>query len=65
MNTWMLILTLHSNGTLKEMEKTTRSIEIGGFSTRADCEKAGDAAGEVFDLKDGKLQNMQIECSEQ
>ena len=62
MSTWILVLNMHVvNAQASEHEKA-QVIEIKGFSTKKDCEKADDAAGHVFMLKKGGLNSLVSEC---
>lgn len=62
MSAWLLILTMYSGTTPEQAEKTAQVIEFKGFSSKADCEKAGEAATEIFMLSKGLPDMIQSEC---
>jgi len=51
---------------LRNHTRTSRenraTIEFKGFSSKADCEKAGEAATEIFMLSKGLPDMIQSEC---
>lgn len=59
---WLLVLDLYMMGAKTESELKLQVIEIKGFSTQMDCEKAGDAAGELFSIRKGEHNGLRIEC---
>jgi signal-transduction protein with cAMP-binding, CBS, and nucleotidyltransferase domain len=59
---WLLILTMYSGTTPEQVEKTAQVIEFKGFSSKADCEKAEEAATEIFMLSKGLPDMIQSEC---
>lgn len=59
---WLLVLDLYIMGAKKEAELNRQTIEIKGFSTQKDCEKAGDAAGELFFIRKGEHNGLMIDC---
>lgn len=61
---WTLALKLYVMNVEAGEEKTLSSqlVEIKGFSSQADCEKAGEAAGEVFMLREGPRNGLMIDC---
>lgn len=59
---WLLVLDLYIMGAKTESELKLQTIEIKGFSTQKDCEKAGDAAGEIFFIRKGEQNGLMIDC---
>lgn len=62
MITWTLWIHLHVMNVGQGPEAKSQVIEIKGFSKRADCEKASDAAGEIFMLRDGAQNGLVMDC---
>ncbi|MBJ7546061.1 hypothetical protein JHC42_04240 [Pseudomonas sp. OA3] len=59
---WALVLHLHSMEPIEAEQRNMQVIEIKGFSTKSDCEKAGEAAGKITLAKEGPLNGLIIEC---
>lgn len=59
---WVLILHLHAMNPEEGRETISKQIEVSGFSTKRDCEAAGEAAGRVAMAKEGPLNGLTIEC---
>lgn len=61
---WTLILKLYVMNVETEAERMTQVIEIKGFSSKSDCEKAGEAAGEIFTNRTGPRNGLMIDCKQ-
>lgn len=62
MMTWALVLTLYVSEPAEEAEKSAQVFDFKGFSTEADCEKAGEAAADIFMLGSGVPDSIMVEC---
>ncbi|WP_312247229.1 hypothetical protein [Stutzerimonas nitrititolerans] len=62
MITWTLLLTLYTNGPAEEVEKSAQVFDFKGFSTEDDCNKAGEAASDIFMLGSGVPDMIMSEC---
>ena len=59
---WILVLNMHVMSAKDEASSKRQIIEIKGFSTKQDCEKAAEAAGEIFMLRDGEQNGLLTDC---
>lgn len=62
MSAWVLVLNMHVMNPKPSDYEKSQVIEIKGFSTEKDCEKADEAATHVFMLKKGELNGLISEC---
>jgi len=59
---WTLVLTLYASGSAEEAEKSLQLFDFKGFSSMSDCEKAAEAASEIFMLGSGTPDTITSEC---
>lgn len=61
---WILTLHLHVMNAKTAGEAKSEYFKYVGFSSKADCERAAEAASEVFMLRDGVHNGLASECKQ-